>query len=92
MINKNLLNFESSMKNKKVTVIGIGVSNLPLIKYLCELGANVTACDKRTKEKLGETADELLGLGVKLCLGDDYLSNIDAELIFKTPGMRFDVP
>ena len=92
MINENLLNFEKDMKNKKVTVIGIGVSNLPLIKYLVTLGADVTACDKRTKEKLGNTADELLSLGVKLDLGENYLSNIDAEVIFKTPGMRFDVP
>ena len=92
MINENLLNFEKDMKNKKVTVIGICVSNLPLIKYLCQLGADVTACDKRTREKLGKTADELFELGVKLNLGEDYLSNIDAEVIFKTPGMRFDVP
>ena len=92
MINENLLNFEKEMKNKRVTVIGIGVSNLPLIKYLCELGAVVTACDKRTKEKLGKTACELLEFGVKLNLGEDYLSDIDAEVIFKTPGMRFDVP
>lgn len=92
MINNNLLQFEKEMKNKRVTVIGIGVSNLPLIKYLCHLGADVTACDKRTKEKLGTTADELLDLGVKLNLGENYLENIDAELIFKTPGMRFDVP
>ncbi len=91
MINNNLLQFEKDMKNKRVTVIGIGISNLPLIKYLCELGADVTACDKRTHERLGKTADELLDLGVKLNLGEDYLSNIDAELIFKTPGMRFDV-
>ena len=92
MINNNLLQFEKDMKNKKVTVIGIGVSNLPLIKYLCKLGADVTACDKRTKEKLGDTAEELSQLGVKLNLGENYLDNIDAELIFKTPGMRFDVP
>ncbi len=92
MINENLLNFEKDMKDKRVTVIGIGVSNLPLIKYLCELGADVTACDKRTKEKLGKTADELLSLGVKLNLGEDYLLDINAEIIFKTPGMRFDVP
>jgi UDP-N-acetylmuramoylalanine--D-glutamate ligase len=92
MINNNLLQFEKDMKNKRVTVIGIGVSNLPLIKYLCELGADVTACDKRTEKKLGDTAAELLNLGVKLNLGENYLDNIDAELIFKTPGMRFDVP
>ncbi len=25
-------------------------------------------------------------------LGDNYLDNIDADIIFKTPGMRFDTP
>ena len=92
MINNKLVQFENDMKNKKITVIGIGVSNLPLIKYLVSLGAKVTACDKRNAEKLGETATELSNLGVSLNLGEDYLSDIDAELIFKTPGMRFDVP
>ncbi|MBR3792251.1 MAG: UDP-N-acetylmuramoyl-L-alanine--D-glutamate ligase [Clostridia bacterium] len=91
-MNNKLVQFENDMKNKKITVIGIGVSNLPLIKYLVSLGAKVTACDKRNAEKLGETATELSNLGVSLNLGEDYLSDIDAELIFKTPGMRFDVP
>ncbi len=92
MKNNNLIQFEKDMKNKKVTVFGIGISNLPLVKYLVKLGAVVTACDKRTSDKLGETATELLNLGVSLNLGEDYLSDIDAEIIFKTPGMRFDVP
>ena len=29
--------FKESIKNKKITVIGIGISNLPLIKYLVSL-------------------------------------------------------
>ncbi len=92
MINNKLLNFEKEMNGKNVTVIGIGISNLPLIKYLCSLGASVTACDKRTADKLGKTADELSAMGVRLNLGEDYLSNINGEIIFKTPGMRYDVP
>ncbi len=91
-MNNKLIEFEKNMKGKKVTVIGIGISNLPLIKYLVKLGASVTACDKRTSEKLGKTADELKELGVLLNLGENYLSNINAQIIFKTPGMRFDVP
>ena len=92
MINNKLLAFEKEMHKKNVTVIGIGISNLPLIKYLVKLGANVTACDKRTKEKLGKTYDELTDLGVTLHLGDNYLDNISADIIFKTPGMRYDIP
>lgn len=84
--------FKSNMKNKKVTVIGVGISNLPLIKYLIKLGADVTACDKRSREDLGENYTELQSLGVKFSLGDDYLKNLSGDVIFKTPGMRFDVP
>lgn len=84
--------FKNDMKNKKVTVIGIGISNLPLIKYLAELGAQVTACDRRTKDDLGDNYTDLERLGVKFSLGDSYLKNLSGDIIFKTPGMRFDVP
>ena len=46
--------FKQNIKGKNITVIGIGISNLPLIKYLVKNGANVTACDKHDKEWLGE--------------------------------------
>ncbi|MCD8180909.1 MAG: UDP-N-acetylmuramoyl-L-alanine--D-glutamate ligase [Firmicutes bacterium] len=84
--------FKNSVKNKKVTVIGIGISNLPLIKYLSALGADVTACDRRSKEDLGANYTELETFGVKFSLGADYLKNLSGDIIFKTPGMRFDVP
>ena len=84
--------FKEYVKNKEICVVGIGISNLPLIKFLCENGAIVTACDKRTQEELGETADELLSIGVKLNLGENYLENLSGEIIFKTPGMRYDLP
>ena len=91
-MNKKLIQFENDIREKKVTVIGIGISNLPLIKYLRALGTDVTACDKRTKQELCDVFDTLNNLGVKLRLGEDYLEDIDADVIFKTPGMRFDVP
>ncbi|MDY3928826.1 MAG: UDP-N-acetylmuramoyl-L-alanine--D-glutamate ligase [Clostridia bacterium] len=92
MDNIKLKAFEMEMNKKRITVIGIGISNLPLIKYLVTLGAEVTACDRRSAEKLGKNYDDLKSLGVNLHLGENYLDNIDAEIIFKTPGMRFDVP
>lgn len=92
MINEKLLRFEEEIKTKKVTVIGIGISNLPLIKYLAALGCKVSACDKRTEEKLGSVCSELKELGVVLYLGEDYLKNIDGDVVFKTPGMRYDLP
>ncbi|MDY3972286.1 MAG: UDP-N-acetylmuramoyl-L-alanine--D-glutamate ligase [Clostridia bacterium] len=84
--------FKNNVKGKKITVIGIGISNMPLIKYLAELGADVTACDRRTKEDLGDNYTELEKLGIQFRLGDGYLDNLSGDIIFKTPGMRFDVP
>ena len=85
-------NFMNEMKDKSVVVVGIGVSNIPLIKLLVRSGAKVTACDKKTEAELGKTAAELTLLGVKLNCGDNYLDNLSGEIIFKTPGMRFDLP
>lgn len=84
--------FKKNMNGRNVTVIGIGISNIPLIKYLTKLGANVTACDKRTKADLGENYGELEKLGVSFRLGEDYLEDLSGDIIFKTPGMRFDIP
>lgn len=90
-----LTSFESFLKqyrNKKVTVLGIGVSNTPLIELLLRANASITACDKKTKEALGERADELFQKGVQLKLGSDYLKNIDSDYIFRSPGIRPDLP
>lgn len=84
--------FKKNIKGKNVSVIGIGISNRPLIKYLAAAGAKVTAYDKKTEEKLGEIAGELKSLGVSLVLGENYLDNLTGDIIFKTPGMRYDNP
>lgn len=84
--------YKEGLKGKYVSVIGVGVSNIPLIKFLLEGGAAVTAHDKRTAEGLGEIYGELKAMGVRFVLGEDYLKGIpkETELIFKTPGLRGD--
>ncbi|MBE7045079.1 MAG: UDP-N-acetylmuramoyl-L-alanine--D-glutamate ligase [Ruminococcaceae bacterium] len=90
---KELEQFCASVNGKEVGVIGIGISNRPLISYLVELGAKVTAFDKRSAGELGDgVAEELEKMGVRLCLGADYLEHLEQELIFRTPGMRYDLP
>ncbi len=91
-MNRKLEAFKAEIKGKKIDVLGIGVSNLPLIKFLAANGAAVHACDRREKADLGEVYDELLALDVSFSLGESYLDNLSGELIFKTPGMRFDHP
>ncbi len=79
-----------SLKNKTVAVIGIGVSNRPLIELLLSRGVSVTACDKKTE--LGRFGEELKENGCRLQLGEDYLNDLNADVIFRTPGMRPDLP
>jgi UDP-N-acetylmuramoylalanine--D-glutamate ligase len=84
--------FKTKVNGKKVGVVGIGISNTPLIKMLLENGAIVSAFDKKDREKFGDFAFEIEALGIPLYLGKDYLKNINCELIFKSPGIRFDMP
>lgn len=84
--------FKQSLKGKNVSVCGIGISNLPLIDFLLSAGANVTARDMKEKELLGNIASNLEAKNVKLVCGKAYLDNIDDEIIFRTPGLRYDKP
>lgn len=87
-----LSEFRKYIKNKTVTVVGIGVSNTPTIDFLLSCGAKVSARDIKTSEKLGELAGSLENKGVRLILGESYLENITEDIIFKAPGIRGDLP
>ena len=81
--------FLSDIKGKKLAFIGAGVSHLDCIRMFAEKGFAVTVRDKNSREKMGPVADELQRLGVRLVLGEDYLKDIDDDIVFRTPGMRF---
>ena len=80
----------SSLRGKRAAVIGVGVSNRPLMELLLSHGVNVTACDR--KESLGEYGEELRRRGCELHLGEQYLHGLNQDIIFRTPGMRPDLP
>ena len=75
------------IKGKRVAVIGAGISNTPLIEKLLITGVETTVCDKRSGDELGEIAKRFETLGAGLSLGNDYLANLDADVIFRTPGL-----
>ena len=84
--------FFEQIKGKKIAMCGIGISNTPLILEFLSKGALVYACDRRSRELIGETADMLEKAGAELCLGDGYLDNLEVDIIFRTPGMNFNLP
>lgn len=88
---KDFNEFKTFIKGKKVAVVGIGVSNIPLINFLYKLGANVTAFDMKTESELGEVAQDFKKKGIELVLGEGYLNKLTGfEVVFKTPSMRID--
>ena len=82
----------TSLRGKKLAVLGIGVSNTPLIRLLCGAGLDVTARDRRETLDAGQR-EELEALGAKLVLGEGYLDGLTGcDVIFRTPGLRPDLP
>lgn len=87
-----ITSFFDEMKEKRIAFCGIGVSNAPLALLFAEKGAKVTACDRHTRSELGDICSTLEQAGVTLRLGESYLQDLDVDIIFRTPGMRPDLP
>lgn len=91
-MNNAVNEYFQSQKGKRIAFCGLGRSNLPLINMYKEYGATVIACDKRSFEELGDTAVSLKESGVELSLGSSYLENLNADILFRTPGMNYNMP
>lgn len=92
-MNDKLNSFYKSLHNKKVSFIGLGRSHRELLPMFASKGAIVTLRDKRTREQIGEEADKLEALGIKLTLGENYLENLcEEDIILRTPGMNYFTP
>lgn len=84
--------FYEEISTKKIAMCGVGVSNTPLIYNFLNKGARVYVCDRRTREQIGSICTELENAGAVLRLGEHYLENLEVDIIFRTPGMSFNLP
>ena len=78
----------TSLRGKKIAVLGLGVSNRPLVKLLLEFGCDVVGCDRTEREKVDAEVLELEAMGCRLSLGETYLEGVEADVLFRTPGMH----
>ena len=78
----------SNLKDKRVAVLGLGVSNRPLVRLLLEYGAIVSGGDRTPREKLDAEVLELERMGCTIFLGDEFYKGMTAEIAFRTPGMH----
>ena len=82
----------TALQGKRIIVLGLGVSNRPLVRLMLRYGCTVVGCDRTPREKLDEEVLELERLGCELRLGDTYLDNLAGDMVFRTPGMHPDNP
>lgn len=80
------------LRGQRVAVLGLGVSNRPLVRLLLEFGADVIGGDRTPREKLDAEVLELEKLGCRLYLGEDFYKDMTAKVAFRTPGMHPDSP
>jgi len=82
-----------SWEGRKVAVVGLGASNLPLARYLVSKGALVTGFDRKESDQIQAAHDEMSRLGIDLSLGSEYLDRlVGFDSVFLTPGMKKDLP
>lgn len=78
--------------NKRCAVLGFGVSNIPLVELLLECGNEITVHDRNGFDKLDAKAKCFAERGVRFITGEEYLDKIDADIVFRSPGIRPDHP
>ena len=78
----------TSLRGKRIAVLGLGVSNRPLVRLLLEFGCDVVGCDRTAREQLDAEVLELETMGCRLSVGEGYLEGVEADVLFRTPGMH----
>ena len=93
-INEALNEFNKNLEGKKVAIIGLGVSNIPMLSYLAKYGAETTVFDKREFDSIDiEAINEIKKYNIKTSLGEKYLDGLKGfDYIFRSPSCRPDVP
>lgn len=86
-INKKLNEFNDYIRFRKVAIVGLGVSNLPLMEYLYEKKANVTVFDERDIDSISkDIMDKITTYGFGFHFGEDALKNLKGfNVIFRSP-------
>ena len=90
---QNFKDFKANIKNKHVAIVGLGISNTPLINFLLKFGCKITLFDKKNIEEFTNYEIKNFNkLNIKFVFGKNYLNYINNfDYIFKTPSIRPDI-
>ena len=86
-INENLEEFNNYLKFKKVAIIGLGVSNLPLLDYMYEKNAKVTVFDEKEEKDIEKKIlEKLKNYKFDYFFGKNCFENLKGfDIIFRSP-------
>ncbi len=86
-VNKKLEEFNNYLNNRKVAIIGLGVSNLPLLEYLYKYHANVTVFDNKEIDQIPkDIMDKITKYSMGFSFGKNSLQKlVGFDLIFRSP-------
>ena len=86
-INENLEEFNNYLKFKKVAIIGLGVSNLPLLDYMYEKNAKVTVFDEKEEKDIEKNIlEKLKKYKFDYFFGKNCFENLKGfDIIFRSP-------
>ena len=93
-INKELIELNNYLKNRKVAIIGLGVSNIPLIDYMHKYDAKVTVFDNRIIEDIPkDTLKKITDYAMDFSFGPNNLSKLKGfDIVFRSPSCLPTVP
>ena len=88
-VNGKLIEFNTYLKGRSVALIGLGISNIPLIDYLHDVGAIVTIFERKEAEYIDKyVIDKIVNYGMECYFGEDYLDELDEfDVIFRSPSL-----
>lgn len=88
-VNGKLIEFNTYLKGRSVALIGLGISNIPLIDYLHGVGAIVTIFERKQAEYIDRyVIDKIVNYGMECYFGEDYLDELDEfDIIFRSPSL-----
>lgn len=73
------INILDNYKDKKIGFVGLGISNMPIAEMMSKRGIDVTLRDRKPQNAMK---------GFRCFFGDDYLQNIDEDILFLAPAIN----
>ena len=87
--NRKLEDFNNNLSGKRIAIIGIGVSNIPLLDYFHQFDVEISIFDKKDEKELNkEIISKINKYKINYFGGENNLENLKGyDIIFRSPSI-----